>query len=81
LEQLDALKLLNRQNSQSGRNQVVKKLPGGICVKCYAVSARILEVGDDGTLPDEEVRADDHDDGYDEKVLHMANAARKLRGR
>lgn len=52
VDELDKLELLVRQKSSTGNtDQVVKKLKNGPAVRVYAVSDRILEVGDDGTLP------------------------------
>lgn len=83
VEELDRLDLLIRQSGKG--NQVVKKLPGGVCVKCYAISARILEVGDDGLLSNDDAPKDDDaaagEDDADDNVadINAARAARSLR--
>lgn len=54
-EELDKLGLLIRQKSATGNtDQVVKQFKNAPGVRAYAVSERILEVGDDGTLPDQD---------------------------
>jgi putative DNA primase/helicase len=50
--ELDRLQLLTRQPSSKGA-QITKKLPRGPSVRCYAVSSRILEIGENGELSDD----------------------------
>ena len=65
VEELDKLGLLIRQKS-AGTDTIVKKLSGNLTVRVYAVSGRILELGDDGKLPGD-------DDNDNASPLDVAN--------
>jgi putative DNA primase/helicase len=81
VEELDKLGLLIRQG-KSKDDTIVKKLSGGINVRVYAVSARILEVREDGTLAehdDRDTNADADDAASDaDNVIDIETHARRF---